>query len=58
MNTITLTRGYLTVVDDEDFEWLNQWSWQVSTKEGRLFYARRSFKDGSSSLMHRCILNA
>jgi len=24
---ITLTRGKVTLVDDADFDWLNQWSW-------------------------------
>lgn len=31
--------GWKTQVDDEDYEYLNQWSWQVK-KHGNTFYAR------------------
>jgi len=38
---IKLTQGKVALVDDEDFEWLNQWKWnyQASYQTG---YARRS----------------
>lgn len=32
MKLIPLTQGKFTMVDDEDFEWLNQWSWRYVDK--------------------------
>jgi hypothetical protein len=29
MKTIPLTQGKFAIVDDSDFEWLNQWKWYV-----------------------------
>jgi hypothetical protein len=55
MKTIKLTQGKSTLVDDEDFEWLNQWKWHY--KNG---YASRTFQiNGKSyhSRMHREIIN-
>ena len=51
-------RGKYTVVDDEDYEWLNQWNWSaVSTWRKNGGYAmRRDNKLGKSILMHRLIL--
>lgn len=30
MREIKLTKGYSTMVDDEDFDYLNQWKWQYA----------------------------
>ena len=30
MKEIALTQGKFTIVDDEDFEWLNQWKWHFN----------------------------
>lgn len=61
MKTIPLTRGYEALVDDEDFDWLSQFSWHYTqssiTETG---YARRFEKvDGKKvyTTMHREILN-
>ena len=29
LRTIPLTKGYEAIVDDADFDWLNQWKWQA-----------------------------
>lgn len=62
MKTIPLTQGKVALVDDEDFEWLNQWKWHYrkghpNREKG---YAGRSIFLGTGKrgtvLMHREIL--
>lgn len=59
MQYIQLTQGYVTIVDDEDYEWLNQWRWYY--KGG---YAVRNIPDltkpskQTTMRMHRAILGA
>lgn len=56
MKTIELTQGYITVVDDSDYEWLNQWKWYYHHG-----YAQRSEKvngHGTTVLMSREIMDA
>lgn len=61
---IPLTQGKFTLVDEEDFEYLNQWKWYPK-KHGNTFYAirngyskKREGGDGSYSvkLIHTLIL--
>lgn len=40
MKTIPLTKGLVALVDDSDFDFLNQWKWQASCCGGQ-FYAKR-----------------
>jgi len=59
MKEIELTQGKIALVDDGDFEWLNQYKWHAA-KGGRTYYAVRKKKiDGKEQrlLMHRIILN-
>jgi hypothetical protein len=40
MKTITLSRGLVACVDDDDFNYINQWKW-CADKIGRTWYAER-----------------
>lgn len=54
MKKIKLTNGQYALVDDQDYEWLSQWSWHPSCG-----YAGRNNGYGiKKTLMHRLILNA
>lgn len=52
MKEIQLTRGRVALVDDEDYERLNQYKWCVLPGR-RTIYARRK---GNPSLMHHYIM--
>lgn len=56
MGTIPLTKGYIALVDDEDYEWLNQRKWQAQVHRNTVYAFR---KDGRKTVrMHRLILSA
>lgn len=56
---IPLTQGKVAIVDDDDFDWLNQWKWCVTKgRTGGDYAARNSSKKLGKShliLMHRAI---
>lgn len=60
MKEIKLTQGKVALVDDEDYEYLNQWFWQAH-KHRNTCYAVRSEKIFNGKRpgikMHRVILN-
>ena len=56
MKKIKLTQGKYVLVDDEDFDWLNQWKWLAFDNNGH-FYAARRPKSGIV-FMHRLILES
>jgi hypothetical protein len=61
MKSIPLTQGNFALVDDEDFEWLNQWKWQVHKQKTGKCYADRAFdveKRTHHIRMHRLIVGA
>lgn len=66
MAEIKLTKGHVAIVDDDLFEWLNQWSWHAQANGGEharpdIVYARRSVKfEGVRTTfhMHRLIVCA
>lgn len=64
MREITLTRGYVALVDDEDFDWLSQFCWRAVMKRAGVYAARRfpraerARRGVASITMHREILGA
>lgn len=60
MKKIPLSKGKFALVDDADFDWLNQWKWSVTKNGKHHFYAERSRVDSngkrSNIRMHRLIL--
>ena len=61
MKKIPLTQGKFAIVDDADYDWLNQWEWHTNTS-GHKQYARRYEYDGLGGrkvvYMHRFILGS
>ena len=68
MKKIYLNQGKWTIVDDEDFEWLNQWKWTykhvktLSCGEDYGIVVRNNYSSNGKRTniirMHRVILNA
>lgn len=60
LRKITLTKGFVTIVDEEDYEYLNQWKWHY-TKVRNDGYAVRWVRISPTKLkivrMHRLIMN-
>ena len=61
MKEIKLTQGKVALVDDEDYEYLNQWKWHAH-RHRLTYYAARNIrpqKGGTQRLvmMHRIIMN-
>ena len=52
MKKIPLTQGKFALVDDEDFDWLNQWKWHY----GGRGYAVRTVNHSEKIYMHRVLL--
>lgn len=61
MKEIQLTQGKVALVDDEDFDWVNQFNWCAQGTKGKRnrqrFYAARR-KGSHLILLHRWLLNA
>lgn len=59
MKEIKLTRNKIAFVDDEDYEYLNQWKWNAHTiGKNKPYYAIRScYERGKKTLrMHRVLI--
>lgn len=60
MKRIKLTQGQVALVDDADYDWLNQWKWYAYKHRSGNFYAvRRSIRKNEKRYtvrMHRQIL--
>ena len=60
MKEIQLTKGQVALVDDDMFDYLNQWKWYASEQKNGKFYAARKIKLNSKEtciIMHRLIIN-
>jgi hypothetical protein len=60
MKEIKLTQGKFAQVDDEDYEYLNQWKWYAKNCGYTLYAARNVRNDNggrNTILMHRLIMN-
>lgn len=58
MREIPLTRGYVALVDDADYEWLSGYAWYAHFNAGRKVYARTGAVTGRRGpvFMHNMIL--
>jgi len=54
MERIKLTQGQFAIVDDADYDWLNQWKWHAANFRGH-FYAARG-NNGNTLYMARELL--
>lgn len=61
MKQIKLTQGKVALVDDADYDWLNQWNWYAKRPwyGGHFYAARGPRKNGKRTTvyMHRLITN-
>lgn len=56
--TIPLSQGQYALVDEQDFEYLNQWKWcAVWDKKTNGYYAKRAAGNGKQIYMHRLLVN-
>lgn len=62
MKNIELTQGKFAIVDDEDFDFLNQWKWAAAKRRNTWYAIRTDCSLGKmnskSILMHRLIMSA
>lgn len=60
MKEIKLTQGKVALVDDEDYEHLNQWKWHARKDGDQPYYAVRmdyAYKPKKMVKMHRAVMN-
>ena len=57
MKKIKLTQGKYTLVDDADYEWLNQWKWCVIFDSNKKWYAVRAEYIGKPGHKKRHTIN-
>lgn len=59
MKKIPLSKGLFALVDDADFEYINQWKWCATQCGNKIYAMRKQFNDGveKNIKMHRQILN-
>jgi len=57
MKEIKLTKGFVTQVDDEDYEYLNQWEWHAKLSHKTYYAVRTIYPEKKSIRMHRVLMN-
>ena len=60
MKKIVLDQGMEAIVDDQDFDYINQWKWIAFKNRYHYYAVRRIYQKGNKSkriLMHRVILD-
>lgn len=60
MKELKLSRGYVALVDDEDFEWVSQWKWSaLEQPNGRVYAVRGACVNGVrfALKLHRALLS-
>ena len=55
MEYIELTKGKRTIVDDENFEYLNQWKWRISSHGYAIRRGKSRLGEPKQIFMHRII---
>lgn len=53
---IALTQGQYAIIDDADYDWINQWKWHAQKIKTGGYYASTTI-NGQPVLMHRLILD-
>jgi hypothetical protein len=58
MKTLPLTQGKIALVDDETFEWLNQYKWSAHKGKGKWYAIRAKRINGKCNIiyLHRFIM--
>jgi len=56
MKKIKLTKGQFTIVDDDMFDYLNQWKWYLNN-DGYAVRSKRVFNGKKHIFMHRLVNN-
>ena len=57
MLRIPLTQGQIALVDDADYDWLNQWKWYAWRNQQGDFYAVRSSWQKDKRVCHRVYMH-
>ena len=60
MRKIKLSQGKYTLVDNEDYDFLNQWKWSCAKKRGLMYAYRKENgrQDGKTLHMHRVVMKS